>query len=179
MKGRKEEILINGINQNRVFIDHKKPNCYSNELFKGILDEGASAAFNGHVLVRKDAQKTNAFQRNKNILLTDTAKINTKPFLEIYADDVKCSHGATVGQLDPDALFYLKSRGICERNAKMLLMHAFGSEIANKISIEALQERIENMIIKRLKGELSICDQCVLHCKNDELITFEIDMEKI
>lgn len=164
---------------NRVFVDHAKPNCYSNEQFKGIIDEHASAAFNGHILVRKDAQQTNAFQNNRNIALTDTAKIDTNPFLEIYADDVKCSHGATVGQLDNDALFYLRSRGICERNAKMLLMYAFAAEIAQKIKIEVLEERIENMIEKRLKGELSICDQCVLHCKDDEIIDFKIDMSKV
>lgn len=164
---------------NHIFIDHIKPNCRSTELFKGILDDDASAAFNGHVLVRMDAQKTNAFQTNRNILLSDTAKVNSKPFLEIYADDVKCSHGATIGQLDADAMFYLRSRGICERNSKMLLMYAFAAEVVNKISIEVLRERIDNMIVKRLKGELSICDQCVLHCKNDVLITFDLDMSKV
>ncbi len=165
---------------NQVFIDHKKPNCYSNELFKGILDDQASGVFNGHVLVRQDSQKTQAFQNNKNILLTDTAKINTKPFLEIYADDVKCSHGATVGQLDNDAMFYLRSRGISENNARMLLMYAFAAEVINKISIEPLKNRIDDMVKKRLRGELSICDQCVLHCGTPEKeIDFEIDMSKI
>lgn len=165
---------------NRVFIDHAKPNCYSNEMYKGIIDDEASAVFNGHVLVRRDAQKTNAFQNNKNILLTDTAKIDTKPFLEIYADDVKCSHGATVGQLDTDALFYIRSRGICERNARMLLMYAFAAEVVNKVNIPILKERIDNMIVKRLKGELTICDQCVLHCKEDSHhISFQIDMSKL
>jgi len=165
---------------NHVFIDHASPNCYSNEMYKGIIDDEASAVFNGHVLVRRDSQKTNAFQNNKNILLTDTAKVDTKPFLEIYADDVKCSHGATVGQLDADALFYIRSRGICERNAKMLLMYAFAAEVVNKVNIEILKERIDNMIVKRLKGELTICDQCVLHCKEDSHhISFEIDMSKL
>lgn len=163
---------------NRVFVDHAKPDSYSNELFKGIIDENASAAFNGHILVRRDAQKTLAYQSNRNITLTDTARIDTNPFLEIYADDVKCSHGATVGQLDTDALFYLRTRGICERNARMLLMYAFAAEIAMKMTLPELRERTEDMIERRLKGELSICDQCVLHCR-DEVIDFKIDMSKV
>lgn len=163
---------------NRVFIDHAKPGSISNELFKGIIDENASAAFYGHILVRPDAQQTNAFQNNRNITLTNTAKVDTNPFLEIYADDVKCSHGATVGQLDNDAMFYMRSRGICERNSRMLLMYAFAAEIAQKISIPALQQRTEEMIEMRLKGELTICDQCVLHCK-DTPLEFDIDTSKI
>lgn len=165
---------------NQVFVDHAKPNCYSNELFKGILDEEATASFNGHVLVRKDAQKTNAFQNNKNILMSDTARVNAKPFLEIYADDVKCSHGATVGQLDQEAMFYLRSRGICEANARLLLLYAFAGEVVNKISIEALKVRVDDMIRKRLKGELHICDTCALHCEGPNTdILFEIDITKI
>jgi Fe-S cluster assembly protein SufD len=164
---------------NQVYIEHIAPDTKSFEQFKGIMDDNASAVFNGYIHVHRDAQKTEAFQSNKNILLTDTASINAKPFLEIYADDVKCSHGSTVGQIDSEALFYIKSRGICERNAKMLLMYAFASEIVNKININVLRERIDNMIVKRLKGELSICDQCVLNCKENELITFDIDMSKI
>ena len=163
---------------NRVFVDHAKPGSYSNELYKGIVDEHASAAFYGHILVRRDAQQTNAYQNNRNISLTDTARVDTNPFLEIYADDVKCSHGATVGQLDQDALFYMRTRGICERNARMLLMYAFAAEIAQKISIPALVQRTEEMIEKRLKGELTICDQCVLHCK-DEPLDFKIDMSLV
>lgn len=163
---------------NRVFVDHAKPRSYSNELYKGIIDEHASAAFYGHILVQRDAQQTNAYQRNRNITLTDTARVDTNPFLEIYADDVKCSHGATVGQLDMDALFYLRTRGICERNSRMLLMYAFAAEIAQKISIPALRSRTEEMIEKRLKGELTICDQCVLHCK-DEPLEFKIDMSLV
>jgi Fe-S cluster assembly protein SufD len=163
---------------NRVFVDHAKPGSMSNELYKGIVDEFASAAFYGHILVQRNAQQTNAFQNNRNITLTNTARVDTNPFLEIYADDVKCSHGATVGQLDQEALFYLRTRGICERNSRMLLMYAFAAEIAQKISIDALRERTEEMIEKRLKGELSICDQCVLHCK-DQPIDFKIDMSLI
>jgi len=165
---------------NQVFVDHAKPNCYSNELFKGILDEEASAAFNGHILVRKDAQQTNAFQNSKNILMSDTAKANAKPFLELYADDVKCSHGATVGQLDPEAMFYLRQRGICEANARLLLLYAFAGEIVDKVSIEALKVRVDDMIRKRLKGELHICDTCALHCEGPNMdILFEIDLSKV
>jgi Fe-S cluster assembly protein SufD len=136
--------------------------------------------FNGHVLVRKDAQKTNAYQSNRNILLTDTAKINSKPFLEIYADDVKCSHGSTTGQLDPQAMFYLRQRGISEENARMLLMYAFTEEVVGRINIPPLRYRIEDMIKKRLQGELQICEQCVLHCSTPEHpVEFEIDVSKI
>jgi len=165
---------------NRVFVDHAVPECYSNELFKGILDDEASAVFNGHILVRKDAQKTNAYQKNRNILLTDKATANSRPFLEIYADDVKCSHGATVGQLDTEALFYIRSRGICQASARLLLMYAFAAEVINKISISPLQDRIDEMVKQRLRGELSICERCVLHCDNQEKeISFDIDLSKI
>ena len=165
---------------NQIFVEHAVPRCTSNELFKGILDDQSSGVFNGHVLVRKDAQKTNAYQSNRNILLSDKATINAKPFLEIYADDVKCSHGATVGQLDDDALFYIKSRGISGYNAKLLLMYAFAAEVIDKIQIVPLKTRIDDLVKKRLRGELAICDQCVLHCKNQEkTYNFEIDMSKI
>ncbi|MCB9014967.1 MAG: Fe-S cluster assembly protein SufD [Lentimicrobiaceae bacterium] len=165
---------------NQVFIDHAQPDCSSNEMFKGILDDHASGVFNGHILVRQDAQRTNAYQNNKNILISDKAVIDTKPFLEIYADDVKCSHGATVGQLDSEAMFYLRSRGIGMENARMLLMYAFAAEIVNKISIPELRLRIDDLVKKRLRGELSSCDQCVLHCNSKEQkVAFEIDMSKI
>ena len=165
---------------NLVFVDHAAANCTSSELFKGILDDYAKAVFNGHILVRRDAQQTAAYQSNRNILLTDKAKVSSQPFLEIYADDVKCSHGATVGQLDNEAMFYLRSRGVGEENARMLLMYAFAAELIGKISIESLRERMDDLIKKRLRGELSICDQCVLHCKTpDQPLVFEIDMSKI
>ncbi len=165
---------------NQVFVDHAKPGCTSNEIFKGILDENSSGVFNGHVLVRKDAQKTNAYQSNRNILLTDTAKANSKPFLEIYADDVKCSHGSTTGQLDSEALFYLRQRGIGEDSARMLLLYAFAAEVVSKINIPQLRNSIEDMIKKRLQGELQICEQCVLHCTTPEHpIEFNIDVSKI
>lgn len=165
---------------NQVFIDHAKPDCYSNELFKGILDDEASAVFNGHILVRKDAQRTNAYQNNRNILMTDDAKANAKPFLEIYADDVKCSHGATVGQLDPEQLFYLRSRGICEANARLLLLYAFAAEVIQKVKIDQLRQRVDDMIKQRLRGELAVCDTCALHCEGPKKeIIFDIDMSKI
>lgn len=164
---------------NQVLVRHNAANCYSNELFKGILDDEASAAFNGHILVQPGAQKTNAFQNNKNILLTDTAQVATKPFLEIYADDVKCSHGATVGQLDEDALFYLKQRGICDLNAKMLLMYAFAEDIIRHISIPSLHDSTSDMVSRRLKGELGACNQCVLHCNEQKPMEFDIDLSKI
>jgi len=165
---------------NHVFVDHVNPECTSSEHFKGILDENASGVFNGHVLVRRNAQKTNAYQGNKNILLTDNARVNSKPFLEIYADDVKCAHGSATGQLDSEAMFYLRQRGISEENARMLLMYAFANEVISKISIEPLRVRIEDMVKKRLRGELSICEHCVLHCNTPEHpLEFDIDITKI
>jgi len=153
---------------NEVKVFHNSPDCTSRQLYKGIADDEADATFNGHIVVQKDAQRTAAFQINKNIPLTDEAHIQTQPFLEIYADDVKCSHGATVGQLDEDALFYLRTRGICHKNARMLLMFAFANEVAQTVKIEALRERLSHMIQQRLKGELHICSQCALHCEQME-----------
>jgi Fe-S cluster assembly protein SufD len=165
---------------NQVFVHHASPDCTSNELFKGIMDDEASSVFNGHILVDRDAQRTNAYQNNRNILLTDKASANAKPFLEIYADDVKCSHGATIGQLDTDGLFYIRSRGICEASARLLMMYAFAAEVINMIKIDPLRERIDDMVKKRLRGELSICEKCVLHCDHPEKeFNFEIDMSKV
>jgi Fe-S cluster assembly protein SufD len=149
---------------NYTFIDHAKPNCLSNQMYKGVLDDFATGAFNGRILVREDAQQTMAFQANNNILLTDDAKMNTKPQLEIYADDVKCSHGATVGQLDEDALFYLRARGIEEREARLMLMFAFAHEIITRLEVEPLQKRIDSLVDKRLRGELSRCQNCAMNC---------------
>lgn len=165
---------------NQIKVHHNKANCNSNELFKGILDDEATAVFNGHIYVAQDAQKTNAYQNNSNLLLTSKAKINTMPFLEIYADDVKCSHGATIGQLDQEAMFYLRSRGISKSNARLLLMYAFASDIVNHIRIESLLQRIDDMVKKRLRGELSVCDKCILQCnKPEKEIHFDIDLSKI
>ena len=165
---------------NQVFVDHAVPDCTSGELFKGILDEHSSGVFNGHVLVERDARRTNAYQSNRNILLTETAKVNSKPFLEIYNDDVKCSHGSSTGQLNPDAMYYLRQRGIGEDSARMLLMYAYADEVISKISIDPLRYRIEDMVKKRLQGELQICEACVLHCNTPEQpLEFVIDMTKI
>jgi Fe-S cluster assembly protein SufD len=149
---------------NFVLMDHAEANCTSNQLFKGILDGNATGAFNGKILVRKDAQKTQAYQKNNNILLSSTARMNTKPHLEIYADDVKCSHGATVGQLDTEALFYLRSRGIGEKEARHLLMYAFANDIVSNVSVPILKDRIIALVDKRLRGELARCANCDIRC---------------
>jgi Fe-S cluster assembly protein SufD len=119
-------------------------------LFKGILDDKARGVFNGKVYVRKDAQKTNAFQENKTLILTDDATMNAKPQLEIFADDVKCSHGATVGQLDEDALFYLRSRGINKEKANVILQYAFANDIFNQIKIEPVKNWLDSILHERL-----------------------------
>ena len=157
---------------NEVKVWHHAPDCTSRQLYKGIVDDAARGAFNGHIIVQKDAQRTTAYQINKNIALTDEAHIQTQPFLEIYADDVKCSHGATVGQLDENAMFYLRSRGICQKNARMLLMFAFANEVAQSVEIEALRARLSQMIQQRLRGELHICSQCALHCEQGRELSF-------
>jgi len=135
---------------NHTLIDHQMPHCESNELYKGIADGKSGGTFNGKIFVRKDAQKTNAYQSSKNILLSDDATINTKPQLEIYADDVKCSHGTSTGKIDTDALFYLKARGIGEENARKLLLQAFAEEVINKIEIDSLKERVLKWFEKNL-----------------------------
>ena len=149
---------------NYVSVDHASPKCTSNQLFKGVLDEMATWTFNGRILVRPDAQGTMAYQRNNNILLTDDAKMDTKPQLEIYADDVKCSHGATIGQLDENAMFYLQSRGINKREARLMLMFGFAHEVIQNIKIEPLRERMDNLVMQRLRGELSRCASCMVKC---------------
>lgn len=138
---------------NHSFVDHASPDCYSNELYKGVIDGKSQGVFNGKIFVRKDAQRTNAYQSNKNILLSDDASMNAKPQLEIYADDVKCSHGATTGQLDEEAMFYLQSRGIGANVARALLTNAFAEEILNKITIPSLKEKLKEIIhLKLQKG---------------------------
>jgi len=141
----------NQVVDNHTLVDHRKPNCNSNELYKGIVEEKSSATFNGKIYVRKDAQKTNAFQSNKNILLSDDGTINTKPQLEIYADDVKCSHGTSTGKLDEDKIFYLRARGLSETSAKKLLMHAFASEVVDCIKIDELRTFLEAEIASRFE----------------------------
>jgi len=147
-------------------IDHSKPHCTSNQYYKGVLDDSSTGAFNGKIHVHPDAQKTEAFQTNNNILLTDTARMHSKPRLEIYADDVKCSHGATVGQLDEDALFYLQSRGIPKEEGRLMLMDAFTWDVISKIKQPSLQERITDLVSKRLRGELSRCNNCAMNCED-------------
>jgi Fe-S cluster assembly protein SufD len=132
---------------NHTLIDHAKPRCASHELYKGILDGRAHGVFNGKIFVRQDAQKTDAKQTNQTLLLSDDATINTKPQLEIYADDVKCTHGATVGQLDEEALFYLRSRGIDLEAARSLLTFAFANDITGRIRIEPLRTRLEEVLL--------------------------------
>ncbi len=135
---------------NHTLVDNTKPNCFSNEFYKGILDGSSSGVFSGKIFVRPDAQKTNAYQSNKNILLSDDATINTKPQLEIFADDVKCSHGCTVGQLDEEALFYLRTRGISKEHAQSMLLQAFAEDIVEQIKYEPLRNYVEELIINRL-----------------------------
>jgi len=151
------ECTLNGlymIEGNRLFdahtlIDHAMPHCISHEHYKGILEDKSRGVFNGKVIVRPDAQKTNAFQENNNILLSNDAVVNTKPQLEIFADDVKCSHGATIGQLDEDARFYLKSRGIGEEASRTILLHAFASDVITSIKTESVRNYIEKIITER------------------------------
>ena len=132
-------------------VDHKKPHCLSNELYKCILDDQSTSVFNGKIYVRPNAQKTNAFQSNKNILLSDDATINTKPQLEIWADDVKCSHGATTGQLDEEQLFYLRSRGLNKDTAKAMLLYAFAIDVLAYIKLPALKDFLDELISNRLE----------------------------
>ncbi|NDV64274.1 Fe-S cluster assembly protein SufD [Bacteroides sp. 224] len=149
---------------NNTFIDHAVPNCNSNELFKYVLDDQAVGAFAGTVLVRPGAQHTTSQQTNRNLCATHEARMYTQPQLEIYADDVKCSHGATVGQLDENALFYMRARGIAEKEARLLLMFAFVNEVIDTIRLDALKERLHVLVEKRFRGELAKCRGCAI-CK--------------
>lgn len=147
-------------------INHIAPNCNSWEHFKGILDAQANTAFCGRIHVLKDAQKTEAYQTNNNLLLSNEAKANTKPQLIIEADDVSCSHGATVGQLDEQAIFYLRARGISYKEAYRMMMSAFMSEITNKIDIPQLREHMETWIANKMTGKITYCDCCENSCKD-------------
>ncbi|MDO8999602.1 MAG: Fe-S cluster assembly protein SufD [Bacteroidota bacterium] len=140
----------NQLVDNHTLMDHQMPNCESNELYKGIVNDKSTGVFNGKIFVRRDAQKTNAYQSSKNILLSDDATINTKPQLEIYADDVKCSHGTSTGKIDEAAVFYLNARGIGRESAKKLLLNAFAQEVINKIEVEELKEKILNLFENEL-----------------------------
>ncbi len=135
---------------NHTIVDNRVPNCESNELYKGVMDENSTAVFNGKIFVRQPAQKTNAFQSNKNVLLSNTATVNTKPQLEIFADDVKCSHGCTVGRLSEEGLFYLQSRGIPEKTAQAMLLHGFAGDILNKIKLGPIRNYVDELLAERL-----------------------------
>lgn len=165
--GEKAESFLNGIyfcgnNQftdNHTLVRHLKPNCHSNQNYRGILDGNGRAVFNGKIFVEQGAQKTNAYQSNKNILLSDEARINTKPQLEIYADDVKCTHGATAGFLDTEALFYITSRGIDKSKAKALLLNSFLSENLEQIEVNEFRDFVKLKVAKELNLEdIYFCD---------------------
>ena len=137
-------------------VDHRMPHSESNELYKGVLMGNATGVFNGKIFVRPDAQKTNAYQSNANVLISDDASVNSKPELEIYADDVKCSHGSTTGQLDDDAIFYLRARGLSEKSAKQLMLTAFMSDVLDKITIPEVKAKVFKTINKRFNWELEL-----------------------
>lgn len=149
---------------NNTVIDHAVGNCNSHQLYKYVLDDESTGAFAGRILVRKDAQKTSSEETNRNLCCTKQARMWTQPMLEIYADDVKCSHGSTVGQLNDQALFYMRQRGISEKEAKTLLQQAFVYEVVDQITLTPLRDRLHYLIEKRFRGELSKCEGCKL-CK--------------
>ena len=149
---------------NNTLIDHQVGHCTSNQLYKYVLGDEAVGAFAGRILVRKDAQKTSSNEINQNLCTTKKARMFTQPMLEIYADDVKCSHGSTVGQLNDAAMFYMRQRGISEKEAKLLLEFAFVNEVVDQIQLEPLKERLRYLVEKRFRGELNKCEGCKL-CK--------------
>lgn len=149
---------------NNTLIDHQVGHCTSHQLYKYVLGDEAVGAFAGRILVRKDAQKTSSNEINQNLCTTKKARMFTQPMLEIYADDVKCSHGSTVGQLNDAAMFYMRQRGISEKDAKLLLEFAFVNEVVDQIQLEPLKERLRYLVEKRFRGELNKCEGCKL-CK--------------
>lgn len=172
LNGKGGECTLNGLYlangkqriSNIINLSHNVPECHSSQLFKGILEDEAITRFSGTILVAKDAQKTEAYQANNNLLASDFAKAYTQPHLEIYADDVKCSHGATVGSLNEDELFYMRSRGISYNEAKLLQQQAFAYAALSGINNPELLERLSNLVEKRLRGEFSHCRNCSTHC---------------
>jgi Fe-S cluster assembly protein SufD len=174
LEGEHANAVVNGLTladekqhvDNFTSIDHIAPNCTSNQLFRNILDDQSSGVFTGQIHVHRDAQKTEAFQQNNNVLMSEQAEMNTKPQLVIDADDVRCSHGATVGRIDEDALFYLRARGIGEKEARLMIMFAFAEEVLAQIGVEVLRERMEDLVERRLRGELSPCQNCSLSCSH-------------
>lgn len=149
---------------NNTLIDHQVPHCTSNELYKYVLDDEAVGAFAGRVLVRHGAQKTNSQETNRNLIATKQCRMYSQPMLEIYADDVKCAHGSTVGQLNDAAMFYMRQRGIPEKEARLLLEFAFAEEVIDKINLDPLKDRLHYLVEKRFRGELNKCEGCQL-CK--------------
>ncbi len=170
LSGKGAECVLNGCViadkeqhvDNNTVIDHKVEHCTSSQLYKYVLDEKAKGAFAGRVLVRHGAQKTSSEMRNQNICATREARMFTQPMLEIYADDVKCSHGSTVGQLNDAAMFYMQQRGISQKEAKLLLEFAFVNEVIDTIRLEPLRDRLHHLVEKRFRGELSKCEGCKL-----------------
>ena len=150
---------------NFTHIAHNAPHCSSNELFKYVLDGNAVCAFTGRIMVAEGSSKVEAYQANRNIVATDTAKIYTKPQLEIYCDDVKCSHGTAIGQLDQDAIFYMQQRGIPVDQARTLLMQAFMSDVIDKVRMPSLKNRLQHLVEKRFCGQLSQCSDCMNSCR--------------
>ena len=145
-------------------VEHASPSCHSNQIFKNVLDDNSTGAFTGRIHVMPGAKKTEAYQRNNSVLMTKAARMNTKPQLVIDNDDVKCSHGATVGQINEEALFYLQTRGINEKEARLMLMFAFAHEVLSNIRVEQLRQSIDRLVNKRLRGEVSRCHDCKLEC---------------
>ena len=145
---------------NHLFVDHALPHCTSQELYKYVVDDAACGIFSGRILVREGAQKTSAYQSNKNLCSTNKSRMYAKPQLEIYADDVKCSHGTATGQIDENALFYMRSRGISEPEARLLLKLAFTADVLDRIQLEPLKNRMRMLVDKRFRGELSKCAGC-------------------
>lgn len=172
MNGEHSECILGGLYltdskqlmNNSIDLNHFKPNCKSNQLFKGILDDNGITKFYGRINVAPGAQKTEAFQANHNLLVSDMAKAYSKPQLEIYADDVKCSHGATVGRLNEMELFYMRTRGIPQAEARLLQQMAFAYEVLQQISNEELRERMQSLVEKRLRGEFAHCKNCSKNC---------------
>jgi Fe-S cluster assembly protein SufD len=139
---------------NRTVIDHAEPHCESHELYKGVLDDSARGVFDGRIIVRPGAQKTVSRQENRNLLLSETAIVDSKPTLEIHNDDVKCNHGSTIGQIDQEALFYLRSRGIGEEEARSMMVYAFASEIVDRMKVEAAREEIRRALFAAMPQRL-------------------------
>jgi Fe-S cluster assembly protein SufD len=172
LNGRHADCELNGLYltdreqkvSTHVDLNHNSPECRSLQLFKGILDDKSVTRFNGRILVAKDSQKTEAYQANNNLLVSKTAKAFTQPHLVIYADDVKCSHGATVGSLDQEELFYMRSRGISLHEAKLLQQQAFAYAVLSKVSNDGLRDRLSDLVERRLRGEFTRCDNCSRHC---------------